>query len=132
MNPAVPELRREQFIQVLSEALGFEPPVRRLFALLVERRRLELLSEVSAAYRDLLDERTGTIRVEVSSAHVLGTAEQQELKTRLETSTGKRVVMNLRQDRQLLGGIVVRMGSTVFDASLRQQLAGVRRQLNAQ
>lgn len=131
MNPAVPEARRASFIQALSEALALDPPVQKLFTLLVERRRLNVLTEVVEVYQDLLDRRTGTLRVEVASAGPLGETQERGLKARLESSTGKRVVMNVREDPGILGGIVVRMGGTVFDASLRQQLAGVRRQLNA-
>jgi F-type H+-transporting ATPase subunit delta len=130
-NPAVPEERRAAFIEALSRALTLDPRVRRLFALLVERRRMNLLTEVAEAYRNLLDQRTGTLRVEVASAQLLGADEQRDLIQRLENSTGKRVYMNVRQDAGLLGGIVVRMGSTVFDASVRQQLASVRRRLKA-
>lgn len=130
-NPAVPANHRDVFIQALCQALALDPPVEKLFALLVERRRLNVLTEVAEAYRDLLDRRTGTLRVEVASAGPLGEIEQRSLKARLESSTGKRVVMNVREDPDILGGIVVRTGSTVFDASLRQQLDSVRRQLNA-
>jgi len=131
MNPAVPPENRERFIETLGEALQLEKPVQKMFALLVERRRLKVLDEVGEAYQGLLDERVGIIRVQVSSAGPLSETEKTEIRDRLEKSTGKQIVMEADQDESLIGGLVVRIGSTVMDASLRQQLAGFEQRLRA-
>jgi len=131
MNPAVPPENRARFIEKLAVALGLEKAVRNLFALLVERRRLAILGEIAVAYQKLLDERTGIIRVRVTSTTPLGVSEQGQLRERLERSTGKRIIMELDEDPEIIGGLIVRIGSTVMDASLRQQLAGFGQRLLA-
>lgn len=132
MNPAVRQERREAFMTRLSAALDLESPVYRLFLLLVERRRLNILAEVVDAYQALLDERTGTLRVQVTTAVALDPAAQRTLSAGLEKSTGKRVVMEVADDPAILGGLVVQVGGTVMDASLRQQLASVRQVLRGE
>jgi F-type H+-transporting ATPase subunit delta len=131
MNPSVPQDRRDALIASLAAALSLDPPVRNLLAMLVDRRRLDILGEVRDAYQDAFDVRSGTVRVRVASAAPLGEGERQQITDRLETATGKRVLMEVDLDPSLIGGIVVRLGGTVMDASLRQQLAGFGRHLRA-
>ena len=131
MNPGVPPENRERLIARLGIAMELEKPVQKLFSLLVERRRLEVLDEVADACEQLLDERVGIVRVQVTSTGSFSEAEQRELRRRLEESTGKQIVMEVDQDPSIIGGLVVRIGGTVMDASLRQQLAGFEQQLRA-
>lgn len=131
MNPAVPPETRARFISKLSSVLDLDRVVRNLFSLLVERRRLDVLSEIVSASRKLLDDRRGILRVHVTSTAPLGHADEAEIRRRLEDSTGKEIAMEIDQDPSIIGGLVVRVGSTVFDASLRQRLAGFGRRLHA-
>ena len=131
MSPVIPPDRRERFIGEIGQALGLDSRVRRLFGLAVERRRLGILEEVIAAYRKMLDERSGVLRARVTSAAPLTASEQQQIAAKLEQSTGKRVVVELDQDPSLISGLVVRIGSTVYDGSLRQHLAGFKQRLLA-
>jgi len=130
-QPAFPPDRRESFLGSIADALDLEAPVRKLFSMLVDRRRIAILNEIVEACQAQLDERTGTLRVKVTSAGPLGEAEKSEITERLGRSTGKRVVMEVDHDASIIGGLVVRVGSTVMDASLRQQLASFQRRLLA-
>ena len=129
LNPVVPQDRRKHFIERLAEAMGLDPRVRRLFVLIVERRRLPILADVVVAYQKMLDQRTGIVRAQVRAAAPLSEAEQREIAARLEKTTGKRVVMEIEEDPELIAGLVVRIGSTVYDGSLRQHLAGFRQRM---
>jgi len=80
----------------------------------------------------MVDERLGTLKVEVSSARALDGPQQASLIQRLETMTGKKIVLNLDIDSDLVGGLVVRLGSTVYDGSVRGQLETLGRQLRAE
>jgi F-type H+-transporting ATPase subunit delta len=132
LNPAVPAADRTAFIGRLAGALGLDEPVRRVFAMLVERRRLGILSDMAENFQSLLDERTGTVRVRVTTALPLDADRERELRERLGRSTGKTIVMEVFDDPSLIGGIVIRLGGTVMDASLRQRLRSVETQLLAE
>jgi F-type H+-transporting ATPase subunit delta len=132
LNPAVPAADRTAFIGRLAGALGLDEPVRRVFAMLVERRRLGILPDMAENFQSLLDERTGTVRVRVTTALPLDADRERELRERLGRSTGKTIVMEVFDDPSLVGGIVIRLGGTVMDASLRQRLRSVETQLLAE
>jgi F-type H+-transporting ATPase subunit delta len=132
LNPAVPAADRTAFIGRLAGALGLDEPVRRVVAMLVERRRLGILSDMAENFQSLLDERTGTVRVRVTTALPLDADRERELRERLGRSTGKTIVMEVFDDPSLIGGIVIRLGGTVMDASLRQRLRSVETQLLAE
>ena len=129
LNPVVPQDRRKRFIEQLAEAMGLDPRVRRLFVLIVERRRLPVLADVVVAYQQMLDQRNGIVRAQVLAAAPISEAEQREIAARLEKTTGKRVVMEIDEDPELMAGLVVRIGSTVYDGSLRQHLTGFRQRM---
>lgn len=129
LNPVVPQDQRERFIERIGEAMGLDPRVRRLFALIVERRRLPILEDVVVAYQQMLDESNGIVRAEIRSAGPLSEGEQREVAARLEKTTGKRVVMEIEEDPDLIAGLVVRIGSTVYDGSLQQHLAGFKERM---
>jgi F-type H+-transporting ATPase subunit delta len=128
-NPVIPPDQREQFLDRLSGALTFDARVRKLIGLLVERRRLGVFDDVIVAYRKLLDEKKGIVRAVVTAAAPLTETERGEISSKLEASLGKRVVMDVRQDPELLGGLVVRIGSTVYDGTLRQHLSALKSRL---
>ena len=99
--------------------------------MIVERRRLNILNDLIDNYQKMLDERNGIVRALVTSAAPLSEAEQRDIALRLEKSLGQRVVMDVREDPTLIGGLVVRIGSTVYDGSLRQHLEGFKERLLA-
>jgi F-type H+-transporting ATPase subunit delta len=129
MNPVIPAESRDRFLDTIGRVLGLDRRVRKLLLLLVDRRRLNILDDLTDAYQKLLDERNGIVRAEVSSASLLTESERRELAERLGKTTGKRVEMEVEQDPSLIGGLVVRIGSTVYDGSLRQQLRGFKERL---
>ncbi len=131
MNPVIPTESRDEFLATISKVLGFDRRVQKLLLLLVDRRRLEILDDLIEAYQNLLDERNGIVRADVVSASVLSESEHRELAEKLGKTTGKRVEMEVGQDPSLIGGLVVRIGSTVYDGSVRQSLLGFKERLNS-
>jgi F-type H+-transporting ATPase subunit delta len=87
------------------------------------------LSSIIAAFEKLVDERLGILQVEVTSAQELKQPQQGDLVRQLAAMTGKKIVLNLRTDSNLLGGLVVRLGSTVYDGSVQGQLEALGREL---
>jgi F-type H+-transporting ATPase subunit delta len=90
------------------------------------------LAEVIVAFEKMVDERLGRLQVDVVSAQELKQPQQAALTQRLEAVSGKKVRLNLKVDDSLLGGVVVRLGSTVYDGSVRGRLDAIGRQLRAE
>ncbi len=131
INPVFPADRRDAFLDDLGRLLGLDGRVRLLLGLLVERRRLALLDEIIDAFRRREDQQRGVVRASVTTAAPMDEAEKGRVNLRLEQALGKRVVMTVADDPALIGGVVVQVGSTVYDGSLRQYLAGVKDRLLA-
>ena len=87
------------------------------------------LSGVITAFEKMVDERLGKLQVEVSSARDLNQQQQSALVRQLEAMTGKQISLKLEVDDDLLGGVVVRLGSTVYDGSVKAQLETLERQM---
>jgi F-type H+-transporting ATPase subunit delta len=129
MNPAVPTPRKRAAVAEITKLAHVSPVVAKLLVLLAERDRLVLLNDLSAAYRDMLMERQNVVRAEVTSASPLAAAKTDAIERRLAAVTGKRVSMVTKVDREILGGMVARVGSTVYDASIATQLRKIRERL---
>jgi F-type H+-transporting ATPase subunit delta len=117
--------------RVLRQALeGNAPDLFVRFALvLVEKRRAALLGQIAAAYRDLLDEMSGRVRAQVTLPHPPDDAFRGELTASLERMMSREVSAEFHSDPALVGGIVVRVGETVLDGSVRSRAAELRRRL---
>lgn len=97
--------------------------------LLNERGRLELLQQMGQAVRAEIDARDGKISVVVQSAQPLSGANQQLVSARLAEQLGKQPVLQLEVDPELMGGLVIRVGDTVYDGSLRSRIRQLRGKL---
>jgi F-type H+-transporting ATPase subunit delta len=126
LNPAVPAPRKRAAMEEITSISSLAPIVSKVLILLADRDRLSLLTDVSAIYRDLLAERQNVVHAEVTSAEPLSADRIQAIERRLATVTGKRVSMTARVDSEIIGGVVARVGSTVYDASIATQLKKIR------
>src|SRR5215216_2506532 len=129
LNPAIPAPRKRAAMEQITQRTGFSPIVSKLLVLLADRDRLVLLKDVSTTYRDLLADRQNVVRAEVTSAEPLSADRIRAIETRLATVTGKRVDMTTKVDKDIIGGVVARVGSTVYDASIATQLKKIRERL---
>jgi F-type H+-transporting ATPase subunit delta len=94
--------------------------------LLVDKRRMGILSEITDCYRELMDAALGRARVHVKTAFPLTGELSAGLQKGLETMTGKKIEITMEEDAALLGGVVVRIGDTLYDGSIRTQLNNMR------
>jgi len=131
-SPAVKRVRKRAVIERLVKALDLSNTSRNFLLVLIDHRRTGELTDVIAAFERLVDERLGRLQVDVVSAQELKPPQQAALVQRLETVSGKKVRLNLKVDDSLLGGVVVRLGSTVYDGSVRGRLDVLGRQLQAE
>lgn len=104
-------------------------PLPAFVRLLNEKRRIALLPEIAQIYRQLADERLGRAQAEVTVAEPLAAPLQERLRKQLEQATGMTITLNLKVDAAILGGAVTRVGSTVWDGSVRHYLTQVRERL---
>ncbi len=128
-SPAVPRNEKFVLIEKLIARMNAGRVLRNFLCVLVENHRTPLLAELPAAFRAELDRRLGIAEAEVTSSYALSRSEQEELRRALERFTGKQVRAEYRLDEGLIGGLVVRVGSTILDGSVRSQLARLRTQL---
>ena len=128
-----PRIGPEQRKAALAAALKGRVPelVLRFLMVVVEKRRQGLLGEIAREYRALVDERMGRVRVDVAISHAPDAALEQEITQALTARLGKTVVPEFRVDPSLIGGMVVRWGDEILDASVRTRASHLRRRLKA-
>lgn len=129
-NPAVPAAKKRGVVQALIErGGGLAPVLTRFLTLLAERDRLALLPEVAAAYRERLLDHHKIVRGEVITAMPLPADRLKALEQGLGQATGRTVVLDARVDPSIIGGVITRLGSTVFDGSITTQLEKMKQAL---
>jgi F-type H+-transporting ATPase subunit delta len=128
-NPTVPAERRKGLLKEIGSAFNLDRRLQNFLHILIDRNRLGLLDEVIDAYQKFLDEKMGIVRAFVTAAHPLDAAQRGELASKLETVTGKQIRMEVAVDPSLIGGVVARVGSTIYDGSVRQQLQSFKNRL---
>ena len=131
-TPAIGPEQKHRVVEKLSEKAAWDPAVRNFIYLLVDHRRTELLREIQKAFSEELNARLGIAEAEVTSARQLSQDERNRLTSVLERRTGKKIEARFQEEDSLLGGAVVRVGSTVYDGSVREQLNRLREQLEAE
>jgi F-type H+-transporting ATPase subunit delta len=129
LNPAVPVPRKRAAVTELAAKLGVTSVLSKLLTLLAERDRLIVLPDVLSAYRERLLDHQHVVRAEVTTATALSAERTQEIEKRLAQVTGKTVLVSARVDVSIIGGIVARIGGTVYDASVTHQLERIRTRL---
>lgn len=127
-SPVIPREKKKQIIKALFSG-RLQPLTVRFLALLVEKERENLLPAIVAAYRALQDEVQGIVEAHARTAFPLDEQGAEPLVKKLERMTGKKIRLRLQQDPSLIGGVVVRVGDTVYDGSVRQQLITLRERL---
>jgi F-type H+-transporting ATPase subunit delta len=125
-NPAVPAGQKRNLLDAIVKREGIERPVRNLVAVLIDHRRVQFLSRIVAQLEKELDARLGFAEAQISSARELGDAERRSLETQIANVTSRKVRAQYGLDASLLGGVVVRVGSTIYDGSVKGQLEKIK------
>jgi F-type H+-transporting ATPase subunit delta len=125
-SPAVPASPKHAVIAKLIERMGASQAVRNFLYLVVDHGRVGLLGAIGEAFAKELNARLGILDAEIASARDLADEEKNELIGALERRTGKRIVPSYRIERELIGGVRVRIGSVVLDGSVRSSLDRMR------
>jgi F-type H+-transporting ATPase subunit delta len=128
-NPSISGEQKRAVLDAIVKRAGISRPVRNFVAVLIDKRRTRFLSEIAAQFARDLNERLGIAQAEITTARELSSQERTELETDLSRVTGKTIRANYEQDPKILGGAIARVGSTVYDGSVKGQLERIRQQL---
>jgi F-type H+-transporting ATPase subunit delta len=131
-SPAVARTNKHAVVEALVAQMGASRTLRNFLFVVINQRRMGLLPEIQAAFQAQLDERRGIARADVTSARALNDAEKQQLQKTLERLSGRRIEAQYRLEPALIAGAVVRVGSTIYDGSVRTRLERLRVRLASQ
>jgi len=98
-------------------------------SVLLQNQRLTELAEINRKFAEVLDERAGMVAATVTTARPVPKGTQEQLHTRLSSMMSKKVRIDFRTDPDLIGGLVTRVGSTVYDGSVRNQLQQIKEKM---
>lgn len=129
LNPSFPVEQKVAILDKLNARLGMAAQVRNFIAVLVQHDRLNALSEILDEYRREMNRRLGISEVHVTTARPLDSDERRELEQKVAAMTGTQVHATYYEDKALLGGVVIRVGSTVYDGSVKGRLERLKEQL---
>lgn len=129
-TPGVPAVVKRRLLQALTERSGFSSPLSKLLLLLADRDRLGLLPDLLDSFRERLMEEQQVVHAEVTTAGELPSDGAAKLQQRLSDVTRRRVTLTTRVDPSIIGGVVTRIGSTVYDGSVATQLARLKERLS--
>lgn len=130
-NPAVPAEQKRRLLDAIVQREGIERHARNLVAVLIDHRRVQFLGRIVEQLKKELDARMGFAEAHITSARELGDAEKRALEAQIEKATGKKVRAQFGLDASLLGGAVVRVGSTIYDGSVKGQLEKIREAISS-
>jgi F-type H+-transporting ATPase subunit delta len=129
-NPAIPAEQKRKVLDVIAQRDEITKQVRNLIAVLIDHRRVHFLEPIIRQLEKELDARLGFAEAGITSARALADAEKREFETQVGKLTGKKVRAHYEQDATLLGGAVLRIGSTIYDGSVKGQLERIRAEIS--
>jgi F-type H+-transporting ATPase subunit delta len=130
INPAIRRADRRRVIDQLLDRIAAAQHTRNLVYLLLDGERLSSLGAISREVDAMIEARSGRISAEVTSARPLDATQLSQIINALEKLSGKKVAVTRREDPELLGGVVAKLGDTIYDGSLRTQLRTLREELS--
>jgi F-type H+-transporting ATPase subunit delta len=131
LNPSIPTARRVSILDAVNRRIGCGPKVRNFLAVLISHERLAAVNEIIEEFRLEMNRRLSISDAEVVTARPLQDQERAKLEREVADLAGTRVNATFRQDKSLIGGAIVRIGSTIYDGSVRGRLERLKERLAA-
>jgi len=128
-NPSISAEQKRAVLDAIVQRAGISRPVRNFVAILIDKRRTRFLSEIATQFAHELNDRLGIAQAEITTARELSSQERAALESDLSRVTGKTIRASYEKDPAILGGAIARVGSTVYDGSVKGQLERIRQQL---
>ncbi len=124
--PSIPAEQKRALLDAIVARAGFSRSLRNFVAVLIDHRRIKLLDPIVKEFGHELNRRMGFVEAQVISARELGTAERSALEAQVAKLTGHKVRARYAQDTAILGGAIVKVGSMIYDGSVKGQLERIR------
>lgn len=131
-NPTIPYEQKRGVLDRLIARARVRPTTANFLQVLLSNHRLTELQEINRRFAQELDDRSGVVVAQVTTARPVPDAIRDGLSTRLSGLTGRRVRLQFAVDEELIGGVVTRIGSTVYDGSVRTQLQQIKQRMAGQ
>jgi len=128
-NPTIPLDKKRAVLNKLIDRSKPKPTTANFLKVLLQNQRLTDLGEINQKFAEILDLRAGMVAATVTTARTVPENAQQKLRTKLLSVTGKKVRINFMTDPELIGGLVTRIGSTVYDGSVRNHLQLIKEKM---
>lgn len=128
-NPAIPAEQKRRVLDALAKRERFSQPVRNFVAVLIDRRRFHIYDAIATQVQHELDARMGLAEAQITSCRELNDTEKRTLESQVAKLTGKKVRAHYARDSSILGGAIVRVGSTIYDGSVLGQLQRIRERI---
>jgi F-type H+-transporting ATPase subunit delta len=129
LDPSFPIDQKVALLDKLNARLEMGTLVRNFIAVMIQHDRLDVLNDVLVEYRSEMNRRLGISEVQVTTARPLAPDERQGIEQNVAALSGTQVQATYYEDKSLLGGVVVRVGSTVYDGSVKGRLDRLKEQL---
>jgi F-type H+-transporting ATPase subunit delta len=129
-SPAVPAERKRAVLDSVAGQSAMLKPIRNFFAVLIDHGRIPMMAQIARQFETELNAQLGFVEADITSSRQLSPDEKQGLESQVERMTGKKVRAKYDTNPELLGGAVVRVGSTIYDGSVRGQLRKLKEQLS--
>jgi F-type H+-transporting ATPase subunit delta len=125
-NPAIPMQTKKAVLDAVLEKIKMDPLAASMMRLALENGRIGLLPLVAEEFEEMSNSALGRVRVGITSTRPLSSEEEKAMKESLKKFTGKTAVMTVKEDPSLIGGVVVRIGGSVYDGSVKNQLKALK------
>ena len=125
-NPIFEQEIKKKVLEKIIGKLSLSPMTINFLKLLIDKKRIDILPDIETCYRQLMDETLKTVRVTVKTAFPLSGEMQSYITSSLKKMTGRSVEVTVEDDKNLLGGIVIGVGDTLYDGSIKNQLNNMR------
>ena len=129
MNPSLANEQKLKVVDAIARRLDMAQPVRNFVAVIMDHQRLAELDDILEEYAAVADTNAGVTEVEITSARTLDEGERRDLVAKAGELASTRIHASFTEDASLLGGAVLKIGSTIYDGSLRAQLVGMKQRL---
>ena len=129
LNPSLPTAKRVSILDIVNRRIGCGPKVRNFLAVLISHERLGALAEILQEYHAEMNRRLFISDAEIVTARPLEEQERAKLEGQVAELAGTRVNATFREDKSLIGGAIVRIGSTIYDGSVRGRLERLKERL---
>ena len=128
-NPAVAYDQKSKILESLIERTTPTKTTANFLRVLLRNARLADLNVINERFNQVIEERAGLVSAEITTAQPLQPDQQTALQNKLQTVTGKKVVLNFKINPEIIGGVVTQIGSTIYDGSIKNQLQQLKEQM---